>query len=211
MNAVEVKNLTFTYQKQGTAVIDRVSYSIQHGDIVGILGASGSGKSTLLRLIAGLEVPSGGSIHINGVTVNDQSSFIQPESRGVGMIFQDYALFPHMNVRTNIEFGLHGMPRKQRRLRAEEMLRLVQLAEFGDRYPHELSGGQQQRVALARALAPKPNVLLMDEPFSSLDAGLRESIRQELRDILRRENMTCLFVTHDPQDVEAICDRMIQL
>ena len=156
-------------------------------------------------------MPMKGTIKIAGKTVVSESVFIHPEERGVGMVFQDYALFPHMTVKDNILFGLSRMPRKERKQRLDEMLELVQMENFEKRYPHELSGGQQQRVALARALAPKPNVLLMDEPFSNLDADLKESIREELGVILKKANMTCIMVTHDRNDVEAICDYSIIL
>jgi iron(III) transport system ATP-binding protein len=209
MKIVEIKNLTFSFSKKGAPVINDFSFSIQEGEMVGILGSSGSGKSTLLRLIAGLEMPTGGTIKIAGHTVVSEQVFIQPENRGVGMVFQDYALFPHMNVKDNIVFGLSRFSKKERLVRLTEMLELVKMEEFEKRYPHELSGGQQQRVALARALAPKPNVLLMDEPFSNLDADLKESIREELRFILKKANMTCIMVSHDRKDVEAICDRSI--
>ena len=152
-----------------------------------------------------------GTIKISDTTVVSEGVFIHPEEREVGMVFQDYALFPHMTVKDNILFGLSRMPRKDRKQRVDEMLELVQMENFEKRYPHELSGGQQQRVALARALAPKPNVLLMDEPFSNLDADLKESIREELRAILKKANMTCIMVTHDKNDVEAICDHSIVL
>ncbi|MCL6604691.1 MAG: ABC transporter ATP-binding protein [Paenibacillus sp.] len=211
MSIIEIRNLSFSYGRRQAPVIDKFSFEMKRGEIVGVQGASGNGKSTLLRLIAGLEVPSEGEIRINGRKVVDPTTFIQPERRGVGMVFQDYALFPHMNVRKNIEFALHRMNRQERTQRLEEMLELVQLSDFQERYPHELSGGQQQRVALARAMAPKPNVLLMDEPFSNLDADLRDTIRTELCMILRREQMSCLFVTHDQQDVDAISDRSIRL
>lgn len=211
MNILEIRNLSFSYARRQSPVIDRFSFKMSKGEIVGVQGASGNGKSTLLRLIAGLEAPSEGEILINGTPVVNSRTFIQPERRGVGMVFQDYALFPHMNVRKNIEFALHRYSGKDRAARLNEMLELVQLSEFKERYPHELSGGQQQRVALARALAPKPNVLLMDEPFSNLDADLRDSIRTELGRILRKEQMSCLFVTHDQQDVDAISDYSIRL
>jgi iron(III) transport system ATP-binding protein len=209
VNIVEIRDLSFSYSRKQQPVIDRFSFSIAKGEIVGILGASGSGKSTLLRLIAGLESPSDGEIRIGGKTVYDGKKVVQPERRGVGMVFQDYALFPHMSVRKNIEFGLHRLSLKERGKRLEDMLELVQLSEFQDRYPHQLSGGQQQRVALARAIAPKPDVLLMDEPFSNLDADLKNVIRTEVRTILRTAEMTCLFVSHDRQDVDAICDRAV--
>lgn len=211
MSIVKIKGLTFSFSRKEEPVINDFSFSMQKGEIVGILGQSGSGKSTLLRLISGLEMPMKGTIIIAGTTVVSESVFIHPEERGVGMVFQDYALFPHMTVKDNILFGLTRLPRKERKSRVDEMLELVQMEEFYKRYPHELSGGQQQRIALARALAPKPNVLLMDEPFSNLDADLKESIREELGLILKKANMTCIMVTHDRHDVEAICDYSITL
>lgn len=211
MSIVEIQGLTFSFSRKEDPVINDFSFSIEKGEIVGILGPSGSGKSTLLRLISGLEMPKKGTITIAGTTVISEDLFIQPENRGVGMVFQDYALFPHMTVKDNILFGLSRLPRKQRKSRLDEMLELVQMESFGERYPHELSGGQQQRIALARALAPKPNVLLMDEPFSNLDANLKESIREELKAILKKADMTCIMVTHDRNDVEAICDYSIVL
>jgi iron(III) transport system ATP-binding protein len=209
MNIVEIQNLTFSFSKKAAPVIKDFSFSMDKGEIVGVLGSSGSGKSTLLRLIAGLEMPTSGNITIAGTTVVNEKLFIQPENRGVGMVFQDYALFPHMTVKDNVLFGLSRLSRKERQTRLTEMLELVQLKDFENRYPHELSGGQQQRVALARALAPKPNVLLMDEPFSNLDSDLKECIREDLRRILKTADMTCIMVSHDQKDVESICDRSI--
>lgn len=209
MSIVDIEGLTFSFSRKEAPVIKDFSLSVGKGELVGILGQSGSGKSTLLRLISGLEMPLSGTISIAGTTVVSNHVFIQPENRGVGMVFQDYALFPHMNVKDNILFGLSKMPRKDRKRRVDEMLELVQMEKFEKRYPHELSGGQQQRIALARALAPKPKVLLMDEPFSNLDADLKESIREELFVILRKADMTCIMVTHDRNDVEAACDYSI--
>ena len=211
MSIVEIEGLTFSYSRKEAPVIDDFSFSMEKGEIVGILGQSGSGKSTILRLIAGLELPMKGIIKIADKIVLSESVFIHPEERGVGMVFQDYALFPHMTVKENILFGLSRMPRNERMQRVDEMLELVQMEKFEKRYPHELSGGQQQRIALARALAPKPNVLLMDEPFSNLDADLKESIREELGVILKKANITCIMVTHDRNDVEAICDYSLVL
>ena len=211
MSVVEVNSITFQYDRKHKPVINDLSFSIDQGEIVGILGASGSGKSTLLRILAGLEHPTEGKVVLSGKTVVDDQVCVSPEQRGVGMVFQDYALFPHLTVAQNVSFGLYRLPRKERAKRTEEMLELVHLSEFANRYPHELSGGQQQRVAIARALAPCPAVLLMDEPFSNLDADLKCSIRCEIQEILREAKMTCLFVTHDHQDVEAICDRSIQM
>ncbi|RUL49027.1 ABC transporter ATP-binding protein [Lysinibacillus antri] len=211
MSILEIEGLTFSFTKKEEPVIDDFSLSIEKGEIVGILGRSGSGKSTLLRLISGLEMPLKGTIKVAGKTVVSERVYLHPEERGVGMVFQDYALFPHMTVKNNILFGLSRMSRNERKQRMDEMLELVQLEGFENRYPHELSGGQQQRVALARALAPKPSILLMDEPFSNLDADLRETIREELGVILNNANMTCIMVTHDRHDVEAICDRSVVL
>ncbi|MCY9666514.1 ABC transporter ATP-binding protein [Paenibacillus alginolyticus] len=211
MTILNIENVSFTYYSAQSKIIDNLSFSMNKGEIVGILGPSGRGKSTLLRLIAGLESPMEGSIAISGKTVVDASTFVPPETRGVGMVFQDYALFPHLNVNKNIDFGLHRLSSSERFKRLQEMVELVQLKGLEKRYPHELSGGQQQRVALARALAPKPMLLLMDEPFSNLDTGLKESIRNELRNILRKAEMTCLFVTHDQRDVEAICDHVLTM
>jgi len=209
MSILEIEGLTYSYLKKEEPIIKDFSFSMEKGEVVGILGRSGSGKSTLLRLIAGLEMPLKGSIKVAGTTVVSDCVYLHPEEREVGMVFQDYALFPHLTVKNNILFGLSRMPRNERKQRVEEMLELVQLESFSNRYPHELSGGQQQRVALARALAPKPNLLLMDEPFSNLDADLRETIREELKVILKTANMTCIMVTHDRKDVEAICDRSV--
>ncbi|MCM3586945.1 ABC transporter ATP-binding protein [Mesobacillus maritimus] len=211
MKVLEVEGLTFSFQRGEEPILSDVSFSIKKGEIVGVLGQSGSGKSTLLRLISGLEIPWGGSISVAGKPVVNQRLFVQPEKRGIGMVFQDYALFPHMNVRDNILFGLNKMSRAERKNRLNEMLELVQMTDFAKRFPHELSGGQQQRIALARALAPKPEVLLMDEPFSNLDADLKASIRSELRSILKAAGMTCMMVTHDRKDVDAICDRSFSL
>jgi iron(III) transport system ATP-binding protein len=184
---------------------------LEQGEVVGVLGQSGCGKSTLLRLIAGLEAPHSGRISIGGTTMVDSNVFVSPESRGVGMVFQDYALFPHLTVENNILFGLHRLAKKERAARLDEMLSLVQLREYAKRYPHELSGGQQQRVAFARALAPRPSILLMDEPFSNLDADLKGKIRDELKQLLRAANITSILVTHDKEDADAICDRIVLL
>lgn len=206
---IDIKNLSFKYDNSKENVLDNFSLGIEQGDIVAILGQSGCGKSTLLRLISGLEAPHEGKIVINDKTMVDDNIFIQPENRGVGMLFQDYALFPHMTVIQNIGFGLHKLQKKDRQKRVDEVLELVNLEEYGNRYPYELSGGQQQRVALARAIAPKPTILSMDEPFSNLDADLRSKIRLELKDILKKENITCIFVTHDKADVDAISDKVV--
>lgn len=208
---VDIKNLSFKYENSKTNVLENFSLEINRGDIVAILGQSGCGKSTLLRLIAGLEAPSNGEITIDGKTVVNNHIFVQPENRGVGMLFQDYALFPHMTVIQNIAFGLHKLSKSERKTRIKEVLELVNLQGYENRYPYELSGGQQQRVALARAIAPKPSILSMDEPFSNLDADLRAKIRTELREILKKENITCIFVTHDRADVDSISDKVVHI
>lgn len=174
MTFVQLENLSFRYPRAREKVLDRFSLTMDKGEIVALLGSSGSGKSTLLRLIAGLETPAEGSIVIGGRTVVSQGTFVAPEQRGVGMVFQDYALFPHLNVARNITFGLHRLSRKERAQRLRDMIKLVRLEGYEGRYPHELSGGQQQRVALARAIAPQPTLLLMDEPFNHLDASLKK-------------------------------------
>jgi len=208
---VSIKDLTFQYSSKQKPVICDFCLEIGQGEIVGIPGPSGCGKSTLLRLLAGLEVPSRGRIVIDGSTVVDDRTAVPAEKRGVGMVFQDYALFPHLTVAQNVMFGLHRMTRTEREQRVKEMLELVHLEDYSSRYPHELSGGQQQRVALARALAPRPTLLLLDEPFSNLDDALKASIRNELRNILQQAEMTCLLVSHDQADITAICDRSFAL
>lgn len=211
MSFVKVENITFRFAKGLPAVIDELSFTMVQGEIVGILGPSGSGKSTLLRLLAGLEIPERGEITIDGRRIVNDRTFVEPEQRCVGMVFQDYALFPNMTVAQNIMFGLNKLNRSLRQERMEQMLELLHMTDYAKRYPHELSGGQQQRVALARALAPQPSILLMDEPFSSLDANLKATIRSELRHILQKTNITCLLVSHDPADIDAICDRVVKV
>lgn len=211
MSFVQIENLVFRYERRRPPVINQFSLQLAKGEIIGMLGKSGSGKSTILRLIAGLDIPEQGEIVINERTIVDAQVCIPPEKREIGMVFQDYALFPHLTVAANITFGLQRWSRADRKKRLKEMLELVQLEPFARRYPHELSGGQQQRVALARALAPQPSLLLMDEPFSNLDTELKGTIRRELRAILRQAKMTCLFVSHDEDDIAAICDDAIRV
>lgn len=208
---VKVNDLSFKYDNSKDLVIKDFSLEINEGEIVSILGASGCGKSTVLRLIAGLEEPTSGEIKIKDKVVVNDKTFLPPEERGVGMVFQDYALFPHLTVYENIKFGLHKISKDEQKKRVAEVLKLVNLEEYEKRYPYELSGGQQQRVALARAIAPKPSILLMDEPFSNLDSHLRGKIRAELKEIIKASNTTCIFVTHDIEDVNAISDRVIRV
>ncbi|MNH95261.1 Fe(3+) ions import ATP-binding protein FbpC [compost metagenome] len=211
MTFFEMTHVSFHYGKGSESVLRDFSMQLDQGEVVGILGQSGCGKSTLLRLISGLEEPASGRIVINGTTMVDERVFVQPEVRGVGMVFQDYALFPHLTVSQNITFGLHRLSKAERTERLQAMLELVQLKGLEKRYPHELSGGQQQRVAFARALAPEPAILLMDEPFSNLDADLKGKIREELRQLLRAANITSILVTHDKEDAVAICDRIVHM
>lgn len=208
---IQIRELQFQYKNTKKNTLDHIQVDINKGEIVSILGKSGSGKSTLLRIIAGLENPTAGSMKVDGNVMFDAKTFIVPEKRGIGVVFQDYALFPHMTVAQNIKYGLRKLNRKQKQERLEEMLSLINLAEYGHRYPYELSGGQQQRVALARALAPAPSLLLLDEPFSNLDAHLQEKIRDELKEILKKAQITSIFVTHDFADAKAIADRILYI
>jgi iron(III) transport system ATP-binding protein len=206
---LEIESLYFAYPgKNRSWVIADFDLSAKAGEIVGIAGPSGMGKSTLLRIIAGLERPDQGRIMIDGDRVAGNGVFTPPESRRVGMIFQDYGLFPHMTLAQNIGYGLHRFSRAERQKRIEDMLRLVRMEELANRRPYEISGGQQQRTAIARALAPSPKLLLLDEPFSNLDADLKEGIRGEMRDILLQTGTTCVFVSHDMADLHAVCDRI---
>jgi iron(III) transport system ATP-binding protein len=204
---LSVEGLTKRYTRGAAPAVSEVDLRVGAGELVAVVGESGCGKSTLLRLVAGLEVPDGGEIRIGGRAVANGRAWIPPERRGVGMVFQDFALFPHMTAEQNIVYGLGRLPRAERRPRAEAMLELVGLAGYDRRYPHQLSGGQQQRVALARALAPEPSLLLLDEPFSSLDTTLKRALREELGDILRRTHTTALLVVHDAEDVLVLADR----
>lgn len=198
--AIRARDLTRSY---GDAVaLDHFSLDVWEGGVVTLLGPSGCGKTTALRVIAGFE-SGGGSIEIHGRKVLDDQVFVPPEKRKVGMVFQDYALFPHMTVASNVSYGL---PKGDRTMRAAAVLELVGLTGLENRMPNELSGGQQQRVALARALAPEPEVILLDEPFSNLDASLRDRVRRELRSILTEARTTAVFVTHDQEEALATSD-----
>jgi iron(III) transport system ATP-binding protein len=188
-----------------------VSLALEQGQIGCLLGPSGCGKTTLLRAIAGFEPVCAGEISLRGTTISSSRSQVSPERRRVGMVFQDFALFPHLNIERNIGFGLSGMQRAQRRQRVSQMLDLVSLTALARSYPHELSGGQQQRVALARALAPNPEILLLDEPFSNLDSELREQLASEVRDLLKRNNVTAILVTHDQHEAFAMADHITLL
>jgi len=192
----------------GVRVLDGLSLSLDRGEIGCLVGSSGCGKTTLLRAIAGFLPVIAGTIEIEGLVVSGPHFTAAPEKRGVGLVFQDYALFPHLTVAGNVAFGLRALRGVTRADRVTEMLLLVGLTDEANRYPHELSGGQQQRVALARALAPRPALLLMDEPFSSLDVELRQRLGQEVRRILKASETTAILVTHDQQEAFAIADRV---
>ncbi len=189
----------------GFEAVRGADLELERGKTVALLGPSGCGKTTTLRLIAGFEHPDAGEIEIEGRNVSGKSP-LPPEKRRVGMVFQDYALFPHLSVERNVAYGLPRGPK--RRARVEETLSLVRLDGLGDRMPHELSGGQQQRIALARALAPEPAIVLLDEPFSNLDAALRASVRSEVREILSEAGATAVFVTHDQEEALSIADEV---
>ncbi|MGK7376977.1 ABC transporter ATP-binding protein [Planococcus sp. 1R117A] len=208
---VSIENLCFSYSHTKTAALDKFSLHIEKGEVISILGRSGSGKSTILRLLAGLEKPSAGKVAIKDQILVDDQIFLQPEKRGIGMVFQDYALFPHMTVAENILFGLFRLKRPEKKKRLQEVMELVELQGYEKRYPHQLSGGQQQRVAIARALAPNPHLLLLDEPFSNLDAELQEKIRKDLRDLLKKADITSIFVTHDEKDAHILADRIVKI
>jgi len=203
---LELSRLTVRYPGQPRPAVDEVSLGLPAGGIGVLIGPSGCGKTTLLRAVAGLERACGGEVLISGERVAGDGVHTPPEQRRIGMVFQDYALFPHLDVGRNVAFGLGAVPRSQRAERVAEVLALVGLAGLERRMPHELSGGQQQRVALARALAPRPKLLLLDEPFSNLDVELRERLAHELRGILKAAGATALFVTHDQLEAFAIGD-----
>ena len=203
---LHLTQLSVRYAGLPQAAVDGVSLGLRAGDIGVLIGPSGCGKTTLLRAVAGLERASSGSIVLDGETVSDGQHHMPAERRRIGMVFQDYALFPHLDVGRNIAFGIDRLPRAERDERVAEVLRLVGLAGMQARFPHELSGGQQQRVALARALAPRPRLLLLDEPFSNLDVDLRERLAHEVRGILKAAGATALFVTHDQLEAFAIGD-----
>ena len=189
----------------------QVSLELARGSILALLGESGSGKTTLLRLVAGFEQPSAGSISLAGTLVSSPRSSIPPEERAVGVVFQDTALLPHLTVRQNVAFGLRRMPERRRRALAEQTLKLVHIADIGDRYPHEVSGGQAQRAAIGRALAPRPALLLLDEPFNNLDPVLKWELFRELRTVLQQTETTALFVTHDRDEAFTVADRLALL
>lgn len=202
---LETRNLTRRFD--GRDVVSDVSLSIRPGQVTCLLGPSGCGKSTTLRMIAGIERQDSGEIIVDGGLIAGGGVMLPPERRGIGLMFQDFALFPHLSVLDNVAFGLQG-PKPQRRARVSELLDKVDLLRFIDAFPHQLSGGEQQRVALARALAPRPRVMLMDEPFSGLDNRLRDGIRDETLDLLKAEETAVLLVTHEPEEAMRMADEI---
>ena len=218
---LEINNITKKFPAQELAAVKNVSLTLQQGELLGLLGPSGCGKTTLLRIVAGFEKVSQGEILLKGSVVSDRFITIPPEKRHTGMVFQDYALFPHLTVEKNIAFGLKGKNQNQTgfkginrlsdseiKQRTNFVLDLVGLSGLGKRYPHELSGGQQQRVALARALAPQPALILLDEPLSNLDVQVRHRLREEIRRILKAAGTSAIFVTHDREEALAISDKI---
>jgi iron(III) transport system ATP-binding protein len=209
--ALDLRNVCLSYpspRAKSQAGVHGIDLTVSDGEIVALLGPSGCGKTTTLRLIAGLEKPDSGSIALRGDLVSDAGRFVSAERRKIGFMFQDFALFPHLTVLENVAFGLTHLHNGARRARALEVLAEVGLADRADDYPDLLSGGQKQRVALARALAPAPSILLLDEPFSGLDAGLRQSLRAEMVQVLRRLNCTAILVTHDAEEAMFMADRI---
>ena len=203
---LEIQHIDVRYGN--TQIVHDLSFSLADGKIGCLLGPSGCGKTTVLRTIAGFERPTRGQVLIRGEVVSNQKMHLPPEKRQIGMVFQDFALFPNMNVADNIRFGLKGWSKKQQQVRISELLAMIGMPTLLNAYPHQLSGGQQQRVALARAMAPKPSILLLDEPFSSMDVELREQLAREVRHILRQEGITAILVTHDQNEAFAMADEI---
>lgn len=205
-NFLEVEDLLCQYDDN--VILKDLNFHLGKGEIASLLGPSGCGKSTLLRAIAGFETANRGSISINGKTLSGSEIHVAPEKRKIGMVFQDYALFPHLTIEQNIAFGLPKLSSNESKAHIDKLLTLVDLSGFNQRYPHELSGGQQQRVALARALAPEPELILLDEPFSNLDADLRTRLGIQVREILKSLEISAILVTHDQQEAFAMADNI---
>lgn len=206
---LEVTNMSCGYGDG--SVVKAVSFALGHGDIGCLLGPSGCGKSTMLRALAGFLPLNGGEIRLQGSAISLPGKTLAPEKRRIGMVFQDYALFPHLTIAENVGFGLRNESRAEKAQRVGELLKVVHLQDLADNYPHELSGGQQQRVALARALAPEPTLILLDEPFSNLDADLRRRLSLDVREILKNLGISAILVTHDQQEAFAMCDQVAVL
>ena len=203
---VRLENLARQYDAE--RAVDGLSLEVRDGELLTLLGPSGCGKTTTLRMIAGLERPTNGTVRIGDQTVAGATEFVPPEERDIGLVFQDFALFPHLSVAENVGFGLEGWDENRKADRIEELLHLVGLGQHSEKMPSQLSGGQQQRVAVARSLAPEPDVLLLDEPFSNLDVRLRVEMREEVRRILKEAGVTAISVTHDQEEALSISDRV---
>lgn len=205
---LQINNLEFSYEKN-TDLIKDFNLQVKKGEIIALVGRSGSGKSTILRLISGLEVPDKGEIKLNGEILVDKNKFLVPEKRKIGMLFQNYALFPHLTVYQNISFGIENLKRNLKDKRVKKLLELIDLKGYEKRYPHQLSGGEKQRIALARTLAINPKLLLLDEPFSNLDTELKEGIRSQLKNIIEKVNITTILVSHDKKNADFMANREI--
>ncbi len=210
---LKINQISKQFDRNSLPVLNQVSLELQEGEILGLLGPSGCGKTTLLRLVAGFETLNSGSIELSGEPIATSNQSVAPEHRNIGMVFQDYALFPHLTIAQNVAFGLQKTSRKrfapaQIQALTQESIDRVGLSGLESRYPHELSGGQQQRVALARALAPQPAMILLDEPLSNLDIQVRLRLRQEIRSILKNAGTSAIFVTHDQEEALSMCDRI---
>ncbi len=204
---LSINDLSAAYDKS-SRVVSNISFNLEEGEIGCLLGPSGCGKTTILRAISGFQAISTGSIELAGKLLSAPKKMLAPENRGVGMVFQDHALFPHLTLANNVRFGLSKLSKDEQVTQTDKMLTLVGMQDFRDAYPHEISGGQSQRVALARALAPKPTLLLMDEPFSNLDTTLREDLGYEVRQLLKETGITAIMVTHDQHDAFALGDKI---
>mgnify|MGYP001427749559 FL=1 len=205
---LEIKDLTFSHE-EGSQILNNANLDIGMGDFISILGPSGSGKTTLLRLIAGLDMQDNGSIIIENKIIADKEVMTPPERRNIGLVVQDKALFPHLNVTKNIMFGIRDL--KNREQLTSEIMKLFKIDKHKDKYPHELSGGEQQRVALARALAPKPKLLLLDEPFDGLDKKLKSELHNEVKKIVKSKKITVIMVSHDQDEAALLSDRVLEI
>ena len=206
---VLLEDVRFSYDAK--TLIQHFNLAIDEGDIVAIVGQSGVGKSTLLRLIAGLEKPSQGRFQLDGQILFDETTFVSADKRNIGLVFQDYTLFPHLTVRQNIGFGLSHVKRSERKAIVDRFIKMVELDKDADKYPYECSGGMQQRVAIARALANQPKLLLLDEPFSNLDASLKQRLQKEMLSWFKQTGVTVVLVTHDRSDVDALASTILDL
>ena len=206
---LSIKDLSFEYDKD-KEIFSKINLEIFEGEILGILGPSGIGKSSLLRLITGLESPKSGEILFKGEVLSGNNIFIPAHKRGIGLVLQEKVLFPHHNSIDNVKFGIKGT-NKEKEDQALYFLRLLKADKFSNIFPNSLSGGEQQRVAIARALAPKPDLVLLDEPFSSLDQNLREELRTDTKELFKKTNTSCIIVTHELEEAKSFCDKIVQL